>query len=420
MIKNLLGSSLLRSSGLYTLTNIINAAIPFFMLPVLTRYLSPVDYGIVTIFTVLIGFLNPFIGINMHGAITRQYYDRDSIDMPKYISNGIFILIFNVIFITSIVGLLSGQIYKLTTFPINWLWSVVLVAAFQVIVQITLVIWQVQVKPLSYGAFQISQTLLNLGLSLWFVVQLNFSWQGRISAQIIAISLFGCIGLFILWKNGWIKLKFDKSYIKSHLSYGIPLIPHTIGSITINLVDRLFITKMVGLEATGIYTVGYQIGMIIGILQDSFNKAWVPWLFKQLKENNEKTKINIVKLTYFYFIVIIVVALILSSIAPWLLSFFVGEEFTNASKYVFWVAIGYAFNGMYKMVTNYIFYVKKTYILAWITFFTAVINIILNYLLISNNGAVGAAQATTVAYFISFVFTWILSSKVYKMPWKLK
>ena len=71
------------------------------------------------------------------------------------------------------------------------------------------------------------------------------------------------------------------------------------------------------------------------------------------------------------------------------------------------------------MVVNYIFYVKKTYILAWVTFFSAGINIVLNYFFIKANGAIGASQATTITFFVQFVMVWILSSKVYKMPWKL-
>ena len=71
------------------------------------------------------------------------------------------------------------------------------------------------------------------------------------------------------------------------------------------------------------------------------------------------------------------------------------------------------------MVVNYIFYIKKTYILAWVTFASAGMNIVLNYFFIKANGAIGAAQATTITFFVQFIMVWILSAKVYKMPWKL-
>jgi O-antigen/teichoic acid export membrane protein len=182
-------------------------------------------------------------------------------------------------------------------------------------------------------------------------------------------------------------------------------------------IDRILINSMVGVAATGIYTVGYQVGMIIGLLASSFNLAWSPFLFEKLKENNYSTKIRIVKFTYLYGIGVIILALGLSFIAPYFLKIFISENFYSAYKYVFWIALGHAFNGMYFMVVNYILYVKKTYILAWVTFFSAGINVVLNYFFIKANGAIGAAQATTIAFFICFVLTWILSARVYKMPW---
>ena len=66
-----------------------------------------------------------------------------------------------------------------------------------------------------------------------------------------------------------------------------------------------------------------------------------------------------------------------------------------------------------------IFFMLKTAILAWITFATALVNVVLNYIFISFNGAIGAAQATTLTlhYLCGNV---AFSNKAYKMPWMLK
>ena len=88
----------------------------------------------------------------------------------------------------------------------------------------------------------------------------------------VAVFVFAGIALVILSRDGWLKFNIKKQYMQSALSFGIPLIPHTLGGILIGFTDRLFITKMVGLEATGIYTVGFQVGMIIGLIEDSFIK----------------------------------------------------------------------------------------------------------------------------------------------------
>jgi Na+-driven multidrug efflux pump len=82
-----------------------------------------------------------------------------------------------------------------------------------------------------------------------------------------------------------------------------------------------------------------------------------------------------------------------------------------------WLALGFLFSAMYYMVTNYIFYTRRTAWLAGITFLTAAINIPLTYFLILTSGAVGAAQATAISLGLSFLFTWLVSQRVYPMPW---
>lgn len=420
MIKSILKSKLARTAGIYTITNVINSAIPFFLLPILTRYLSPADYGIVSMFGVLVSFIAPFTGLSINGAIARMYYEKDTIDIREYITNCIYILLTSTSLVAIFFYLFAGLIAKASSIPSQLLWIVIMVSFAQFITKIVLTLWQVQVKPLRYAIYQISQTSLNMFLSIVFVVFIGLTWKGRIQAQLISVTFFSVIGLIVLFKNNWLKFRYNKSYIKHALSFGIPLIPHALGGVIMTMVDRLFITNMVGIEATGVYTVGYQIGMIINLLATSFSQAYTPWLYAKLKENIMETKRKIVKLTYAYYFVIILLAIILSIVSPLFLKFFVGKEFGNSSVYVTWIALGYAFNGMYLMIGGYIFYAQKTSYLAWVTFIAALLNILLNYVLISRYGAIGAAKATTIVYFLKFIFTWKISSKVYKMPWDIK
>jgi len=417
MILKVFRSSLIQSAGIYTVTSVINAAIPFLLMPILTRYMTPSDYGIVAMFAVLISFVSPFTGLSIHGAVARQYYERDNIHMPTYITNCLLILLVSSTLTAIIFYILSAPISKISSYPASWLWVVMAVSIASFVNSIVLVLWQVQVKPYAYGRFRIAHTILDVGISVLLVVGLGMAWQGRIQGQLIAALVFACIGLLVLKKNEWIKYRFNKEYIKNALHFGLPLIPHALGAVIMTMTDRFFITNMVGLNATGLYSVGYQVGMVIGLIENSFNQAYVPWLFERLKRNDDKEKRKIVKITYVYFFLIVILAVVLALIAPWFLSFFVGKSFSGAKVFVLWLAMGFAFSGMYKMVVNYIFYVEKTYILAWVTFFCAFLNILFNYIFIKMNGAVGAAQACTLTNIIFFILTWILASRVYKMPW---
>ncbi len=404
---------------MYAGFNVINQAIPFFLLPIMTRYLTPTDYGIVATFSVLLAVMVVFVSLSMHGAINVNYFKLKKEELREYIGNVFIILFVSFILVYIVTCIFQSPLSFFTKFPEKWIPNIAIVALFQSFFAITIVLWRAEQKAFPYGLFQISSTILNVSLSVVFVVLLCWGWQGRILGVIITSVIFGLLSIFVIYKREYIKFSFNKKYIKDALFFGIPLIPHALGGWIITGIDRIFINSMVGVAATGLYSVGYSVGMIIGLLAGSFNLAWSPFLFEKLKENNYLTKVKIVKFTYLYDIGIIVLALALSFIAPYFLKFFVSKNFYFAYKYVLWIALGYAFNGMYFMVVNYIFYVKKTYILAWVTFSSAGINVILNYFFIKANGAIGAAQATTITFFICFILTWILSVKVYKMPWAI-
>jgi Na+-driven multidrug efflux pump len=104
-------------------------------------------------------------------------------------------------------------------------------------------------------------------------------------------------------------------------------------------------------------------------------------------------------------------------IVPPVAGILLGPEFQNSSAFVGWFVVGFLFNAMYYMVTNYIFFAERTAWLAAVTMSVAILNIPLTYLLISLNGAVGAAQAMAASYGLAFILTWVVSQRAFPMPW---
>lgn len=421
MILRMNNSTLTQSSTVYIVSTMINSAIPFFMLPVLTRYLTPTGYGIVAMFTVLLGLLSPFIGLSIHGAISVKYFDKNTtMDFPKYVGNCFFLLLISSSVIVFIVWLFSAPISRQTAVPPVWLYAIILVSVGRFLILTLLTLWQVQNMPIKYAVFQNLQTVVNVLFTILLVVGLSRNWQGRIEALVLTIIPFAFSAFFLMYRNGWLNFTYDRHYIANALKFGVPLIPHVFGAMLITQTDRIFIAKMVSVADAGIYTVGFQIALVVELIASSFNKAYTPWLYGKLRQNTFLEKIRIVKLTYIYFVTFFLFALGFALSAPWILSFFVGREFTSAYKYTVWLALGFSFNGMYYMVVNYIFYVEKTHLLAWVTSVTALTNIVLNYLLIKRFGPIGAAQASTITFFLIFILSWYLSARVYDMPWNLK
>lgn len=410
-------NKLFKSSSLYLFSTLLNASIPFLLIPIFTRNMGVEEYGVFSMFQLTLLLIGPLAGLSINGAITRQYFDKDKIDFPNYVTNCLYILIISGLVLIIIAFFAQGAIYSLTDLPFEWIGLAIIVSLCQFIFQVVLVIYQVQSMAIKYGIFMIGQSIANSLLSIYFVVFLKWGWEGAAIGFSISFILYAVAGLFILFKGGFIRHEFNLGYFKGALDFGIPLIPVAIGMVLINMIDRLFIKNMVGLEAVGLYTIGYQIAMILMIFINGFNKAWVPWLFHQLKTDMIDRKIKIVRFTYLYFILLAGSALILGLLSPYILEHYVSEQYKGASVFVIWIALGYALNGMYKMMTNYVHYAKKTKYNFLVMVIAVPLNIGLNYYFISWYGSIGAAQATTISFLIAFLLMWILSSKVYPMPW---
>lgn len=418
MLDKLLKSSLLRSAGTYGLANIVRQVLPVLLAPVLTRYLSPADYGTTALFGVLSSFFTPFIGVNVHGVLARRYYDRQELDFPAYVWNCLLIIAATTVLGALVLLVFGGLIASLSEFPRPWLWAVLALTSTQVINLAQLSLLQADGRPRAYGLQQVGRSMLILLLTLWFVVGLGHDWRGSIWAQVLGSTGFAVLSLYGLYAGGWLRMRWNRDYVRNALAYGGPLILHTLSGVIISVIDRFFVARYAGLAQTGIYSIGYQLGAVIGLLEDSFNRAWQPWFFALLKNGSQGDKHRVIAATYLYFVLITIGALVLGFAAPLILSILVSKSFQGAYIHVSWVAMGYAFNGMYKMVVGYLFYTGRTGVLSWLTAAAAVTNIGFNIWLVPRYGAIGAAQATTAAFFVSFVLTWIVAARSYPMPWR--
>jgi len=413
---------LVKNISLFTLFNVINSAIPFLLLPLLTTYLSPEDYGLVDIFYNISLIATPIIGLSVVQSISRYYFE--DIDMSRFVTTVFLVLIgFGVLFIIvsilfSIAGATFLESYDIPPFLVVF---AIVYTLFTQIGEIVLTLWRVSYDTLKFGFFRITKTAMDLGFSVLLIVGFKMGWEGRIFPQLSMAVLFGIIAVIILYRKGYLlKSKYNKAYRENALSFSLPLIFHSLGGHIIGFSDRFFILFLLGLGNVGVYSVAYQIGMVIALLQNSFNQAWVPFFFEKLKEDDELEKRKIVKITYGYFGLLIGIVVIFYLATPIIYRYFIGSAFTAGIGVVLWILMGYAFNGMYKMVVNYLFFLKKTKWIAFATLGSAAINLGLNYVLIKKNGIEGAAQATTITFFILFLTVFMWSKNAYKMPWGLK
>jgi O-antigen/teichoic acid export membrane protein len=283
---------------------------------------------------------------------------------------------------------------------------------------VPLTIWQVEQQPARYAWVQFWRSILVAALTALFVIVFAGGWRGAAGAMLVtALAFAAAVGAPALRR--WVAPRYNRTDLLHALRYGAGLVPHTLGTMGIRSIDRFVVAYYAGAAANGLYWVGYQVGFVVSLVADAFNRAWTPWLYAKLTENSAATDRRVVRLTYGYFAGIAACAVVLSIVAPFLIRVALAPEFHESEAFVWWIAVGFAFNGMYAAVAGFVFYSERTMILSWITGASAVASLVLNLALVPRYGAIGAAQAAAAAFFLKFVLTWAAAERVRPMPWRL-
>lgn len=411
-------NKLLSNTEIYLGANILNASIPFLLLPILTRVLTPTDFGTVAMFGIILSIFGAFTGLSVHGAIGVRYFQLDKKVLSEYVGACVGILVISTGMLFILVAVFGSWLTVVAGVPTDWLLVAVVLSGFQFLVNIRLTLWQVADEAKKFGTFQVTQSLLNASISLILILMVGMAWQGRVLGQTVAVMLFGAIALLWLSKDGLMRFSNDwRAHFRDALKFGIPLIPHVIGGLLIVAADRFIIVRLLDVAHAGIYMVALQIGQALGLLTDSFNKAYAPWLMKNLSKPTDALRVTIVRGTYLYFFLVFGAAIVFGILAPLFLGFLVGESFRAAGELVIYIVLGFAFGGCYFMVTNYIFFESKTKYLAYVTFVAGLVNIPLMFILVEHSGITGAAQAFMLTNAFRFLGTWWLAQKLHPMPW---
>ncbi|PAV49229.1 hypothetical protein CK486_00150 [Pseudomonas sp. HAR-UPW-AIA-41] len=405
------------SAAIYFASNIASAMVPFALLPILTRVLGPQEYGYVTLFTIFCACATAIIGLGIGGAFTRQYYHLDKQQFRVFSGTSVLLIMGITLAAVTLfqpIALLYGDRLAL---PVLWINHAILSAGALAVCNAWLACTQVRSRPWHYGLFQVSMTLVNVGVSVLLVVSLDMRGMGRVLGQTAAFFVFALIAIYSLWRSGWLVFSLDRGYLRWLLLFGLPIIPHSISGVIISMSDRMVLAHLESASTLGIYAVAAQVSMIMAMAVDSLNKAYVPWLYSRLALDQASVRSSLVGFSYLYFALVLVAAGVLSVLLPPFIVHLAGPEYAAAKNYVPWLLFAGAFTGMYYMVGLYINYAARNKFLSYASGATAIFMPACCYVLIQINGSLGAAQGAFLGQVTLFILTWFFSARAYPMPW---
>ena len=414
------GSPIAGRAAWFLASNVTNAGISFLTMIFLARILSPIEYGVLAIFFTFNTVLTSLMTMSLDGSVSVAYFKRTTEELRLHVSSSIAIIAIIFIGSTLLVTFFAIHLASWFHLTIKWLLLGLACAAAQAIINIKLSLWMVKGAAIRYAIFQIAQSVMLACLTFAMIFDLAMNWESRAWALVITTFLFFCGSVFMMVKDGECSRSISISEMRLALRFGVPLIPHTCGALLFTSADRFVVNGVLGPATTGLYQLAAQIGSIVMVGTDSINKAFSPWLYRHLSSATDTTRRFIVKLTYLYFFAAITVSA-LFFIVPWnIASFFGGESYSEAGVLVPFFILGHCIGGMYFMVVNYIFYTGRTGLLSAATMISGVIGLAAIFGLVGHVGVIGAGIAFVISKAVHFLFTWLISARVFPMPWLLR
>jgi O-antigen/teichoic acid export membrane protein len=254
-------------------------------------------------------------------------------------------------------------------------------------------------------------------LGLVLIYYFKWGWEGLIVGHLIGYFIFATYSLFSFLKQHLLTMKLKYEYVRDVVIVGAPLSLHRVGIWLGNMVNRILVMSILGAAATGSYGIGATFGMIITIVEDSITKAFVPILFEKLNDLNEKKSFEIVKLTYSFYVFLVLISVAAVFVGYFGVGIIFGKSFEETRIFIIPIVFASMFKGFYKLHVNYIFFTKKSEKITKVTFVTGVFNIVLAYVMIRNFGLIGAAYSLLILNIVQYVFSFYIGNQLISMPW---
>lgn len=397
----------------YGLGSILAKIAPLIMLPIVTRLMPDTTYyGLSDLSSITVSFGSAIAVMGMYDSMFRMFFEKDDLEYKKEVCSSTLSFV-----------LISGITMCLLLFILKSYFSVWIFNDEKYVNLLNFTSFSILISTLSTiviaptrmqnkrKIFLITNTISPiLGYSISIPMLFHKNYLYALPTAGLFTSSMMLLFFYILNRKWFNFKKVNISLIKEMLKIGAPLMPGFIIYWIFTACDRLMISKQIGNSFVGIYGIGLRVASISQFIYVAFAGGWQYFAFSTMKDNDQ------VELTSKIFEYLALVAFsTFVIIVPF--THFVFKLFFKGSYVNGYIAFPYLFLSplllmLYQTISNQFLVVKKTLPSTLILSVGAVINIILNYILINAIGIEGAAIATLSGYSVSVIIASIVLSKM--------
>ncbi|WP_430884117.1 oligosaccharide flippase family protein [Fusibacter sp. JL216-2] len=396
----------------YGFINVLNKIVPFLLLPVITRMLPDAsDFGVYSMYTTVVGFGTPLAILGLYDAMFREYFEKEDLEYR-----------YNVTTTTQRMNMLSSFVILCVLALFNKNLSNLFFGSFDygniiILAAIGVFIGGVSNPIQAPTRLQNQRRIFVIsGLISSFVTYLlamiliyfGFSYFGLIYSSIIATSIL----LIFFWSRNrmfFIKGTFDRNIAKELLKIGLPLLPTFLIYWVYNAMDKIMITNMLGTFDLGIYSIGSKMAQASQLIYAGFAGGYSYFKFSTMKDSDQ---IEMNSRLFEYLGLISALAfIIVYPVIPILFELLFEGVYVQGFIVAPYLFLSPLLLMLFQVVGSQFIVVKKSHYSSISLAIGALVNVILNYILIQYIGIEGAALATLAGYFISVIFVSVVAKK---------
>lgn len=392
-----------KNIGIFTISNFSVKIITFLVLPLYTYYLSTEQYAVIDLVNTTSQLILPFLTLCIIEAALR-FGVSGEYDSKSVFTNSIYLIVLGCILLPFLT-----QIIKIFVNIGSVEWYFVVIYCLQVFNSMfsayTKAINKVKEMAIISMVTSISIVLFNV----LFVAILQWGMEGYFISMIIG-NLIGIILYMTVCKmyRYFSISAFDIKVLKEMLIYAIPLIPNSVFWWINTSLDRYALMAFAGLSVVGLYSVANRIPTIISTVTSIFSQAWNLSAFQVYNDSDKEIFYSKTYAIYRYLLVICTSGVIFLSRV--FANILFSKDFYEAWVFIPLLTLGVYYNSLNSFLGSIFTASKQTKHIFYTTAGGAVINVILNTLLIPFLGGQGAAAATLISYMV----VWLVRSKSVK------
>lgn len=381
--------------------------ITFLLVPLYTNVLSTEQYGIADLVATCANFIVPIISLVIQDAVLRFGLSRKN-DQGSVLKCAAIVF-----FLGSVVAFLLTPVAGLYGAVSEWKYYLLTISITNMASNIMYSYAKACEKNKLYAISSIVQTAILATVNILLLVVFPCGIRGYLLANIIA-HIAAVIVMLVATKGirDILSAPFDGQLMKQMVLYSLPLIANNLSWWVLNSSDRVMIEYYCSSSDLGLYTAASKIPALLSVITAIFSQAWTISAIKEYDSDKDKQFYS--NVFQIFSLAMFLGASLIILVAKPFMHIYVGDEFFDA-----WVmvpllisgAIYYAFSAFFGAIYGAL---KKNIRVALTTALAAIINIAINFFLLSKIGVIAAALSTMIGYLVIGVYRMLDIQKYFR------